>query len=348
MSSLQVPVATIDKLLPHSNADALELAHVLGWQLVVQKGRYQEGDKIVYFPIDTVLPQELSDRLEVTKYLDKQRIRCTKLRGEPSFGLAITPDDPAWGIGENVAEYYGATKYEPPQRGFTRHGVNVPHPDALPEHPLFYRYTDIENMRNFPDIFDDGEPVLLTEKIHGCNSRIGIIEGEWMAGSRKIRRKPVETGKEQESIYWYPMTLEPVHLMLTKFSEHYRQVVLYGEIYGPSIQSLHYGMGQGTLGFRAFDLLIDGKFCNWHTFHLMCASYGVETVPLIDEAPFSLDMVKAHASGNTLLVDDTPHIREGVVVKPLAERSHPKIGRCILKYVSDAYLFAKKTDFAEE
>jgi hypothetical protein len=34
MSSLIVPVTLIEKIMPHSNADALELAHVLGWQLV--------------------------------------------------------------------------------------------------------------------------------------------------------------------------------------------------------------------------------------------------------------------------------------------------------------------------
>ena len=33
------------------------------------------------------------------------------------------------------------------------------------------------------------------------------------------------------------------------------------------------------------------------------------------------------------------HIREGVVVKPLVERNDPKLGRVILKYVGDTYLF---------
>ncbi len=73
MSSLIVPVAEIQRLSPHSNADARELAQVLGWQLVVRKGEYQVGERIVYFPIDTVLSLELSERFGVTKYLSKQR-----------------------------------------------------------------------------------------------------------------------------------------------------------------------------------------------------------------------------------------------------------------------------------
>ena len=38
------------------------------------------------------------------------------------------------------------------------------------------------------------------------------------------------------------------------------------------------------------------------------------------------------------------HIREGLVVRPLQERTDPKIGRVLLKYVSDSYLFGEKTD----
>ncbi|GLV56144.1 hypothetical protein KDH_29870 [Dictyobacter sp. S3.2.2.5] len=41
MSTLIVPVAVIEKITPHSNADALELAQVLGWQLVIKKNQYQ-------------------------------------------------------------------------------------------------------------------------------------------------------------------------------------------------------------------------------------------------------------------------------------------------------------------
>jgi hypothetical protein len=38
MSNLIIPVAIIEKLMPHNNADSLELAQILGWQFVVRKG----------------------------------------------------------------------------------------------------------------------------------------------------------------------------------------------------------------------------------------------------------------------------------------------------------------------
>lgn len=342
MSTLIIPVATIEKLTPHNNADSLELAQILGWQMVVRKGEYHEGDAVVYFPIDTVLPQELSDKYGVTKYLSKGRIRCAKLRGEPSFGLAVKPEDNTWYVGQDVTAHYrflGVKKYEPP--------IRVTAGDAEPEHPLFVTYTEIENMRNFPDIFQEGEMVVLTEKVHGTNSRVGIIEGEFMAGSHKLRRKRPADDNFESNLYWYPLSLPPVRTMLEALATKHRQVVLFGEIYGSKIQSLDYGH-KGTMGYRVFDLLIDGHYLSWPDLIWLCAQYGLDNVPVVDAIPFNLEAIKKHSEGNTLLMDDNPHIREGLVVKPFQERRDAKTGRVVLKYVSDQYLFGKQTDYTDQ
>jgi RNA ligase (TIGR02306 family) len=342
MSTLIIPVATIEKLTPHTNADSLELGQILGWQMVVRKGEYHEGDAVVYFPIDTVLPQELSDKYGVTKYLSKGRIRCARLRGEPSFGLAVKPEKDEWEVGQDVTEYYialGVKKYDPP--------VRVTAGDAEPAHPLFVTYTEIENMRNFPDIFQEGEMVVLTEKVHGINSRVGIIEGVLMAGSKGVRRKRPADDKFEANLYWYPLSLSPVRNMLEDLTTKHRQVVLFGEIYGSKIQSLDYGH-KGSMGYRAFDLLVDGHYLSWPDFTLICAQYSVDTVPIVASAPFNLDTIKKHSEGDTLLMDDNPHIREGLVVKPFQERRDAKTGRVVLKYVSDQYLFGKQTDYTDQ
>jgi RNA ligase (TIGR02306 family) len=342
MSSLLVPIAVIEEINPHKNADKLELAQVLGWQLVVKKGEYQVGEHIVYFPPDTVLPLEVSERFGVTNYLSKQRIRCARLRGEPSFGLAVRPDEENWQVGQNVADYYGATKYEPPLRPSAG--------DAEVDHPLFVSYTEIENMRNFPTIFEDGEPVMLSEKIHGTQCRVGMIEGELMAGSKALRRKRPENDVFGQSYYWFPFTLEPVRRMLEELGRRHRQVMLFGEVYGNRVQSFHYGLFNTDLGFRAFDLLLDGRYVDWQDFGPLCERFGVEIVPILASIPFSLVEVKRLSEGKTLLLDGDPkaHIREGAVVRPVKERLNPKLGRVILKYVSDSYLFGEKTDFTDE
>lgn len=340
MSSLIVEVARIDELNPHPNADRLELGQVKGWQVVLPKGVYKKGEKVVYFPPDTVIPSSESDRFGVTKYLSNGRIRCTKLRGEPSFGLAVKPDAD-WPVGEDVAEYYGATKYEPP--------VRVAAGDAEADHPLFVKYTDIENMRNYPNVLTFTDTVVVTEKIHGTNCRVGLIDGELMAGSKRLRRKRPDDGNLAGNTYWFPLSLEPVQMLLNEVQRSYRsnQVVLFGEVYGSKVQSLNYGMQNGKIAFRAFDLLVGGKYLDAEVFSFLCASAGVEMVPILAVMPFDLSVIATVSEGPTVAGAGS-HIREGVVVRPMRERHHPAIGRVILKYVSDTYLFGDQSDTTDE
>lgn len=340
MSSLIVEVAEIRNVRPHPNADSLDIAEVQGWQVVVKSDEYRAGDRVVYFPIDTLLPVELSDRFGVTQYLSKQRIRATRLRGEPSFGLVMPVEDPSWEVGQDVAEHYGVTKWEPPVRESHNRGGGkfIEHKFAVPRNPLFAEYTGIENMRHYPDLFLEDEIVVITEKIHGTNSRIGIVNGEWLAGSHHVQRG------EGDLLYWGPR--QQAEWMVSVLSKVHKQVILFGEIYGSEIQSLDYGI-TGHAGYRAFDLMIDGSYCDCHTFAVLCSLYHVETVPVLFMGPFIFDTVRELASGPTTL-PGADHLREGVVVKPIVERTSPKIGRAILKYVGDDYLLAKKTDFKEE
>lgn len=337
-SPLHVPVTEIRTVAPHPNADKLDIAQVLGWQVVVGRGQFQTGDKVVYFPPDTVLPRDLSDRWNVTQYLNKQRIKATRLRGEPSFGLVMPCEDDAWQIGENVAEHYGAIKWTPPTREQAQRGQGkfIPNPDHLPGNPLFPDYTHIVNLRHYPDLLGSDELVVVTEKLHGTNSRIGMVDGQWMAGSHHVRRG------EADAVYWSPR--KHAEALVAALAKHHRQVVLYGEILGSAIQNLDYGY-EGHEGYRAFDLMVDGRYVDCHSFQALCISYNVPMVPALWIGNFDFEQARNLSKGVATMY--TKHIREGVVVKPFIERHDPKIGRVILKYVSDDYLLAKHSDFAD-
>jgi RNA ligase (TIGR02306 family) len=335
MSTLIVEVSKIDRVLPHPNADALELAHIKGWQCVVPKGRYAADSRVVYVPIDSVMPAGLSDRLGITKYLSNGRVRCARLRGEPSFGVVFDADDPSWPEGTDVRERYGITKYLPPVRPSAG--------EAETPHPLFVTYTDVENLRNFPGVLVDGEPVVATEKVHGTNCRVGLIGGaggEWMAGSKEVRRKrPADDAALAVNTYWFPTTVPGVRALVEDAARAAGQVILFGEVYGSKVQNLAYG-AVGTLGFVAFDLLVDGKYVDAGAFADRCAAFGVPTAPVVYRGPFSLAAVRGVSGGRTTFAG-ADHIREGVVVRPSVERTDPKVGRAILKYLGDEYLLSK-------
>ena len=88
--------------------------------------------------------------------------------------------------------------------------------------------------------------------------------------------------------------------------------------------------------------MINGQFIDYDNFVEWCAKYGVETVPLIYRGPFTLSTIKQLSEGKSLV--GGAHGREGVVVKPAHERQDSKIGRVILKYIGDAYLFGKAAE----
>ena len=148
------------------------------------------------FPPGILIPQDVSQSLGIQKYLKHAeidgikcqcRVAACRLRGEPSFGFIIPAPEllRAHPLGSDVSIMWAAQKYEPPVRYFPG--------DLASEDSRFHKYTEIENIWRFPDAFPEGTPVRITEKIHGTNSRVGLIckngEFEFMAGSHRTRRR---------------------------------------------------------------------------------------------------------------------------------------------------------------
>jgi len=347
LSNISVTLERIHSIEPHPNADKLEVAKILGTQTVVPKGLYTSGDIVVYYPPDILLPESVSQELGISKYLktaeyEGRKIPCRvgacRLRGIPSYGFVATPwPGVTGGVGTDVSAHYQAVKYEPP---------HTPHlqGNLAPEIPEFARYTDIQNYWKYPDAIRIGEPVCITEKLHGTNSRVGLIkvDGEWqfVAGSHKTVRKPCDNDG-LPSLYWYPLTLESVLNTLADLCDEQHNVVIYGELYGPGIQDLDYGVTPGGVGYRVFDITVDGRYLSRLDF--LRAGAALPLVPLLHFGLFTHTIVAELTNGPSLLPGKNKFQgREGIVIKPLYEQhSHVLGGRMILKSVSADYLGRK-------
>ena len=89
-------IQRIWKIEPIEGADRIELAHVLGWQCVVNKGQFQEMDLAVYFEGDSFLPIAPEfEFLRASSYRKTDimgegfRLRTMKFRGQISQGLLL-------------------------------------------------------------------------------------------------------------------------------------------------------------------------------------------------------------------------------------------------------------------
>jgi len=333
MAEIVTEVCRIENIIPHDNADKLEVCQIKGWQCIVKKGEFKVNDLVVYFTPDTILPQKVTDRLGVSSYCSIKsqgmRIKSVKLRGQVSMGLVIPIENSTWTEGTNVSIFYSATKYIPP--------VVLNNADAVAENNLFPRYTEIENLRNNTRVIEPGEEVVISEKLNGMNNRTGILNGEPVAGTHRVQRQCPDDAFMASNMAWFPWTITSVRDMLKQLGTQYKVVILYGEVYGTIQKGFPYDAPQ--LGYRAFDLFLDGKYVDFDIFKNTCDMFKVPIVPILYRGPYSLDKVKEFSEGKSTL--NPGHMREGIVCRLVKERFIRNIGRVIFKFLGNEYLASK-------
>jgi RNA ligase (TIGR02306 family) len=362
MSTLEVKICKIDEIKIHPNADLLEIAIIGGWDVIIKKGMFYVGDLVVFIPPDAILPEKLHKLLNITQYCAElpknhplnptghRRVKAARLRGVASFGTICTiadlfkyteHDGFAWvpyelDEGKDVTTFLDITKWEPPTKMLSG--------ESEKEISNFHKYTDIENWRKYPNVFHDGESIVLTEKIHGSNCRLGYmiddIDGQLrlMAGSHRNRRK------EGMSVYWQPFDWYPQlkEMMYSLYEKNdHRPIVVFGEIFGPGVQDLTYNLDKKD--FRVFDISVAGQYLSFAHKKQWCESYNIKMVPVIYVGPYSREIITQYTDGTAFSVSENAKFkgREGVVITSYTEDTNPAIGRRILKSVSADYLARK-------
>jgi RNA ligase (TIGR02306 family) len=283
-------VATINEIKPIEGADNIELAIVGGWNAITKKGEYKAGDLIVVATTDAVIPQKLSDDMEVTGYLRKgQRVRTVKLRGVYSECLLIPlkhiPFMENYYDGKDMMSAMDITKYEPPVKQIQlASGKKIRYQD----NPNFHVYYKFPNLKNVSGMFTEDDVVEITRKIHGTNARYGIVKKNKLSLWDKIKKflrladkwidyefvvgsHNVEKGSDSNGFYdtnvWYE--IEKKYDIKKKLWDYVKNgamepeigdsIIIYGEIYGAGIQK-GYDYGLKDIKFAGFDVKENGEY----------------------------------------------------------------------------------------
>lgn len=379
MSTLLVEVVKINEINIHPNADRLELATVKGWQVVVQKNLYQSGDKVIYIPIDSILPQELEERIfgpDSKIKLSKSRVRTIKIRKAISQGMIIPldylpSDQGPWDEGDNVMDILGITKFEPPKNAQASLRGNQVSKKQI--NPNFNKYTNLEHFKNYPDVFNPDDEVIITEKIHGTSFRCGYVkfepntwlkkqlqilgkwikttklkvlynfatkiapEYEWVYGSRNVQ---LQQRKNSDPIYYnknvYAECVDNYHLTkILKSNE-----VIYGEIYGDGIQKHYtYGCKENERRLVIYDIKVNNQWLSYDESIKFCKDRGLPYVPILYQGLYNKDKLVELTSGKSIL-NSIQKVREGAVIRSVNEE-FTYMGRKVLKYINDDYLLLK-------
>lgn len=169
-----VTIRTVGKITPIEGADKIELAHIDGWQCVVKKGEFKEGDDCVYFEVDSFIPSHLpfmegfSNKFTKFEGEEGLRVRTMKLRKTLSQGLAmpievvfpngvVTPKD------LSLEAALGVKKWERP----IPLSSNLGEPKST--FPSFIPKTDQERVQNIPHVLNSDELFEVTLKLDGSS-----------------------------------------------------------------------------------------------------------------------------------------------------------------------------------
>ena len=389
MSTFDCKVVPIT-ILPHPNAEKLELAQVADYRCVVGKGLYKTGDLVAYIPEAAIIPE---DQLQFFGYWNEEqnkgllagskgdRVKAVKLRGEVSQGLVFPVNkivmylgqlDREFNVGDDVAELLGITKWEPPIPA----GMGGEVYNAGQSVTVDY---DIENLKKYPDVLQEGEEVIFTEKLHGTSFQIGLLpamdkyfhEDHFKAsidglgdgyffiaskglGAQGLCFKDVEANEnnlyvrvaKKYGLFEKLLQLR-LHRLGTGDMFSVDPLILQGEAYG-AVQDLTYGAKPGEVFFRAFDICVgerhNRRYFDEDIFEQSIQLLGLDRCPVLYKGPYSKEKI-LELTHHTKSVVCPTQISEGGVVKPTRERKDNAIptmgGRVILKSINEDYLLRK-------
>jgi RNA ligase, DRB0094 family len=345
MSSFTVELKKISKIYPHPNADKLELGQVedMTYQFVVQKGLYQTGDEVVFFPIDSLLPQEFILQQGISNFMagkEKNRIKTVRLRGEISQGYVASASSTKQYLKIDVlpadlTTAIGVTKYEPPE--IMSHTGNLV---RLPEQVYVY---DIEGCDRFPEIVEKlmDEKVFITEKLEGSNMATAIdIEGKIHVCQHNYEIENLPD--HEEHTFWKIARdeglIDTVKLLQNDYYPNCA-ITIRSEALG-SIQGNYYNLKKHTT--KIFDLEINRKALDFDDLMIILEKIKLKDkfVPILA----SNITLKEWLNGRTLQQASngkstlTDKIREGIVIKPMKEQYVVGFGRLFLKQRDPLYL----------
>lgn len=379
MATFEVKIRKIRAIEPIEGSDFIELAVIDDYRSVVKKGSYNAGDLAAYIPEAAIVPDWLLEKMGLTGKLagkSKNRVKAAKFRGQISQGIVYgegmqpVPLDPILQVvsiggpthillmheGVDVTEQLGIVKWEP----------EIPASMAGEVYNAGMNLTvayDVENVKHFPDLFDDGEEVVYEEKTHGTFCGLAYLpaslhsvdhfKGKFLVFSKGLGAKGLcfkDTESNAGNVYIRALTKFDVFDKIETAVKQFLPDIdidapffVLGEVFGSGIQDLTYG---GQLQYRIFDVC-QGYRGDQHYLDYNMKKIFVEQMmqlqlsPNLYRGPHSKAKMIEYTSGKEQISGTESHMREGIVIRPVKERQHEEIGRAMLKSVSEEYLLRK-------
>lgn len=326
-------IRKIDAIGPITGADAIEVATVGGWKIVVKKGEFAVGDLAVYCEIDSWIPTELAPFLSKGKEprefegVRGERLRTIRLRGQLSQGLLLSLDTAlpftnSFVEGDDVSEVLNIRKWERPMPAQLAGVARGNFPSLIPK-------TDQERVQNLVDEIGaaQGSSYEVTEKLEGSSMTCYLIDGEFGVCSRNLDLK-----RDENNSFWATAIADDIESKMRAVTG-VGDFAIQGELIGPGIQDNIYKLSKPE--FHVFDVypIMAGEYMQpIHRRSFVEQVLGLKHVPVLD-ASFvintNVEGLLSMAEGKSVL--NPKQEREGIVFKQVN-------GGMTFKGISNLYL----------
>jgi tRNA-binding EMAP/Myf-like protein len=318
----------------HENAERLRVYNVIApgvepTQIIANKSNiYEVGDVVAGAMIGTVL----SDGTAIAK---------NKIRGVLSFGMLLGKVEVE--PGTDLTEAYQA-----------RHeAVEVDESNGVVEESNWTRFTSIESYHRVRgEILALGE-VIVAEKVHGWNFRIGYTESRpYIIGTHTARivdsRMSPDTWPKGSQGH-VVLTWAAKNGMKDRIAEfrannpEINNFALFGEVVGPGVTDLHYGLTEPRVVFFNGQVAVNGRYLDYDKAREIQDEL-LDTADLLGilyrGQPFE-SVFKRHRDEPSRFAATNGvegQISEGVVILPAKESISPsQLNRLVAKYRSPLY-----------
>ena len=293
-------VQKVKAIRPIEGADRIEVVQVLNWDCVASKGQYHVGDLVIYFEIDSLLPDipafEFLKKSAWSQKLNKYKISTHKFRNQISQGLimpitqlreiynaingtSISSID--YDEGDDLTALLKIEKYEPPVS-------NGPLGEII-NHEWYVPKTDEERIQVCAEnvlpeyIKREQNEWYASIKLDGTSCTAGLFDDAFLIGGR------TQWYKDENM---YTTTVKKYGDLEAKAREYLDAtgvyVVFQGELCGPGIQSNRLGLKEKEWFIFNVFVSTTGKYDSYEKLDLIgmlavCENFGLKHVPIIDD-----------------------------------------------------------------
>jgi RNA ligase (TIGR02306 family) len=311
-------VQRVQSLTPIEGADRIEVARVLGWNVIVQKNLYRVGDLLVFCEIDSVFPK--GDRWsDLERY--GYRVKTMKMKGVISQGycfpleeldgiwfentgsrLVVDPEE-----GDDATDLIGVTKYEPPVTGSDSFMTGLS-AGSFPSHLV--SKTDEVRVQSEPDVIKEiwGMPFCITLKCDGTSMTVVKDYENVKVCSRNHAKKD---DPEKRCVYWEVAR----EYGMDSFADTWPKYAIQAEVCGPGIQKNRMGLSRLTPFVFNIILTESRRLLPYRYMEELCRVFNFPVVPLLEDGKsfgYTLEELLEKAKGK---YPNTSNHQEGIVVR---------------------------------